>query len=126
MIPHYAIVPLSIDTGLAEWVPNTDTVHQLISDHRNERKIPQRIEMERMHAFCGGKKGYEELPVLNKIEAFQQALQVSSGGDLYKVMWLKAPNAQVRVRMMLHLFDSGHRSGSGDGPTSLRHWQPTR
>lgn len=94
-IPHYAIVPVSVNCGLAQWVPNTDTLQALISAYRDERKIPARIEMQAMHSFCGGAAAFDELPLMNKVEAFEHALSTTTGTDLYKIMWLRAPSAQV-------------------------------
>ena len=94
-IPRYAIVPVSVNCGLAQWVPNTDTLQALISKYREDRGIPPRIEMQRVHHFCGGPKAYDQLPLPNKMEAFEEGLSTTSGTDLYKIMWLRAPSAQV-------------------------------
>lgn len=34
-IMRYSVIPLSQNTGLVGWVPNTDTLHQLIKEHRD-------------------------------------------------------------------------------------------
>jgi len=33
-IRRYPVIPLSQNTGLIGWVPNCDTLHQLIKEHR--------------------------------------------------------------------------------------------
>jgi FKBP12-rapamycin complex-associated protein len=38
-IQRYAVVPLSPTAGLISWVPNTDTLHDLIRDYREQKKI---------------------------------------------------------------------------------------
>eukprot|EP00656_Telonema_subtile_P016881 TRINITY_DN18953_c0_g2_i2.p1 TRINITY_DN18953_c0_g2~~TRINITY_DN18953_c0_g2_i2.p1 ORF type:complete len:849 (-),score=171.05 TRINITY_DN18953_c0_g2_i2:95-2641(-) len=101
-IPRYAIVPVSVNCGLAQWVPNTDTLQALISKYREDRGIPPRIEMQRVHHFCGGPKAYDQLPLPNKMEAFEEGLSTTSGTDLYKIMWLRAPSAQEWLRRRVH------------------------
>jgi FKBP12-rapamycin complex-associated protein len=38
-IERYAVIPLSPNSGLIEWVPNCDTLHSLIREHRDARKV---------------------------------------------------------------------------------------
>jgi serine/threonine-protein kinase mTOR len=38
-IERYAVIPLSPNSGLIEWVPNCDTLHQLIREFRDARKV---------------------------------------------------------------------------------------
>ncbi|CAM9335390.1 unnamed protein product [Hapterophycus canaliculatus] len=38
-IQRYAVSPLSHNAGVVGWVPNTDTLHQLIRDYRETRKV---------------------------------------------------------------------------------------
>ena len=33
-IRRYSVIPLSFNAGLIGWVPNCDTLHQLIKEHR--------------------------------------------------------------------------------------------
>jgi phosphatidylinositol kinase/protein kinase (PI-3 family) len=37
-IARYAVIPLSPNSGLIGWVPNTDTLHALIREYRDARK----------------------------------------------------------------------------------------
>merc|ERR1719440_1224856 len=43
-IQRYAVTPLSHNAGILSWVPNTDTLHALIRDYRETRKILLNIE----------------------------------------------------------------------------------
>ena len=43
-ITQYPVIPLSHISGLIGWVPNTDTLHTLIRDYREGRKILINIE----------------------------------------------------------------------------------
>ena len=38
-IQRYAVSPLSHNAGVVGWVPNTDTLHQLIRQYRDKRKV---------------------------------------------------------------------------------------
>lgn len=40
-IQRYAVIPLSPNNGLIGWVPNCDTLHQLIREYRDARKVCQ-------------------------------------------------------------------------------------
>lgn len=37
---------------------------------------------------------YENLPLLQKIEVFEYAMENTSGQDLYKILWLKSTNSE--------------------------------
>lgn len=44
-IQRYAVAPLSHNAGVVGWVPNTDTLHQLIKDYRDTRQVRCRQEL---------------------------------------------------------------------------------
>ena len=41
---RYAVIPLSTNSGLIGWVPHCDTLHSLIRDYREKKKILLNIE----------------------------------------------------------------------------------
>jgi len=43
-IQRYAVTPLSHNAGIVGWVPHTDTLHALIRDYREAKKILLNIE----------------------------------------------------------------------------------
>ena len=43
-IQRYAVIPLSTNSGLIGWVPHCDTLHSLIRDYREKKKILLNIE----------------------------------------------------------------------------------
>lgn len=43
-IQRYAVIPLSTNSGLLGWVPHCDTLHTLIRDYREKKKILLNIE----------------------------------------------------------------------------------
>ncbi len=62
--------------GLIGWVPNTDTLHALIREYRDARKIPLNVEHRLM---LGMAPDYENLTVIQKVEVFEHALESTSG-----------------------------------------------
>ena len=60
------------NAGLIGWVPNTDTLHALIREYRDTRKIPLNIEHRLM---LGMAPDYDHLTVIQKVEVFRHALE---------------------------------------------------
>lgn len=48
-IQRYSVVPLSPNSGLLGWVPHSDTLHVLIKNYRESRKILVDIEYRLMN-----------------------------------------------------------------------------
>ena len=91
-IQRFAVIPLSTNSGLLGWVPHSDTLHGLIKDYRDKKKILLNIEhriMQRMTANS------DHLPLINKVEVFEQSLDQTPGDDLAKILLLKAPSSEV-------------------------------
>ncbi|TRY71614.1 hypothetical protein TCAL_17141 [Tigriopus californicus] len=62
-IQRFAVIPLSTNSGLIGWVPNSDTLHALIKDYREKKKILLNIEhriMQRMTPQCGPPASHEQ------------------------------------------------------------------
>ncbi|XP_078434846.1 target of rapamycin [Wolffia australiana] len=91
-IQRYAVIPLSPNSGLIGWVPNCDTLHHLIREYRETRKIFVNQELRIMQAFA---PDYDRLPLIAKVEAFEHALQSTEGNDLSRVLWLKSRTSEV-------------------------------
>ena len=77
--------------GLIGWVPNTDTLHALIREYRDARKIPLNVEHRLM---LGMAPDYENLTVIQKVEVFEHALESTSGKQALTL--LKATTAAIR------------------------------
>ena len=90
-IQRYSVVPLSPDSGLISWVAQCDTLHALIKEFRDTRKILLNIEHRLMLQMA---PDFDALPVLNKLEVFSCALENTAGLDLAKVLWLRSTNAE--------------------------------
>lgn len=91
-IHRYSVIPLSPNSGLIGWVPNCDTLHQLIREYRDARKMFVNMEHRLMLAFA---PDYEHLPLIGKVEVFEHALQSTEGNDLAKVLWLKSRTSEI-------------------------------
>ncbi|KAJ3037894.1 phosphatidylinositol kinase- protein kinase tor1 [Rhizophlyctis rosea] len=91
-IQRYPVIPLSPNSGLIGWVPHCDTLHTLIRDYRESRKILLNIEHRLMLQMA---PDYDNLTLLQKVEVFEYALENTTGQDLYKVLWLKSKNSEI-------------------------------
>ncbi|XP_023553781.1 serine/threonine-protein kinase TOR [Cucurbita pepo subsp. pepo] len=91
-IQRYDVIPLSPNSGLIGWVPHCDTLHQLIREYRDARKITLNQEHKYMLSFA---PDYDHLPLIAKVEVFEYALHNTEGNDLSKVLWLKSRTSEV-------------------------------
>ncbi|KAK4438010.1 Serine/threonine-protein kinase TOR [Sesamum alatum] len=91
-IQRYSVIPLSPNSGLIGWVPNCDTLHHLIREYRDARKITLNQEHKLMLSFA---PDYDHLPLIAKVEVFEYALQNTEGNDLSRVLWLKSRTSEV-------------------------------
>ena len=74
-IQRYSVVPLSPNSGLISWVAACDTLHALIKAYRDGRKaMPLNVEHRLMVQLA---PDYDQLPLLNKLEAFDHAPRTS-------------------------------------------------
>ncbi|KAF2280167.1 phosphatidylinositol 3-kinase tor2 [Westerdykella ornata] len=91
-IQRYAAVPLSTQSGLLGFVPNSDTLHVLIREYRESRKILLNIEHRIMLQMA---PDYDCLTLMQKVEVFGYALDNTTGQDLYRVLWLKSKSSEA-------------------------------
>lgn len=91
-IQRYSVIPLSPNSGLIGWVPHCDTLHQLIRDYRDARKILINIEHRLMLQMA---PDYDNLALMQKVEAFEYALDQTNGQDLEKILWLKSGSSEI-------------------------------
>ncbi|KAI0330958.1 FAT-domain-containing protein [Cubamyces sp. BRFM 1775] len=90
-IQRFPVIPLAPNAGLLGWVKDSDTLHVLVRDYRESRKILLNIEYRLMLQMA---PDYENLILLQKIEVFEYALENTTGQDLYRVLWLKSINSE--------------------------------
>jgi FKBP12-rapamycin complex-associated protein len=91
-IQRYSAIPLSTQSGLLGWVPNSDTMHVLIREYRDSRKILLNIEHRIMLQMA---PDYDSLTLMQKVEVFGYALDNTTGQDLYRVLWLKSKSSEA-------------------------------
>nr|CAD7392941.1 unnamed protein product [Timema cristinae] len=91
-IQRYAVIPLSTNSGLIGWVPHCDTLHTLIRDYREKKKILLNIEHRIMLRMA---PDYDHLTLMQKVEVFEHALDTTQGDDLSRLLWLKSPSSEV-------------------------------
>ncbi|KAF9509645.1 hypothetical protein BS47DRAFT_139059 [Hydnum rufescens UP504] len=91
-IQRYPVIPLAPNAGLLGWVQDSDTLHILVKDYRDSRKILLNIEYRLMLQMA---PDYEILTVMQKVEVFDYALDNTTGQDLYRVLWLKSANSDA-------------------------------
>lgn len=117
-IQRYSVIPLSPNSGLIGWVPHCDTIHALIRDYRDKKKIMLNIEHRLMLQTSSD---YDHLMLMQKVEVFEQAISSTTGDDLAKVLWLKSPSSEVWFDRRTHFTRSlavmsmvGYILGLGD------------
>merc|ERR1719357_2056716 len=91
-IQRFSVVPLSTNSGLIGWVPQSDTLHALIRDYREKKKILLNIEHRIMLRMA---PDYDHLTLMEKVEVFEHAVNNTAGDDLAKLLWLKSPSSEV-------------------------------
>ncbi|GMM54893.1 phosphatidylinositol kinase-related protein kinase [Maudiozyma humilis] len=117
-IQRYPAIPLSPKSGLLGWVPNSDTFHVLIREHRDANKVPLNIEHWVMLQMA---PDYDNLTWLQKIEVFQYAMENTKGQDLAQILWLKSRSSEswldrrtVYTRSLAVMSMVGYILGLGD------------
>ena len=91
-IQRYSIIPLSPNSGLCGWRPHSDTLHMLIKEHRDRKSIAHTLENKLSNKFCSC---YEKLPLMMKIEVFEEVLNITTGNDLANIIYQRSPSAEV-------------------------------
>ena len=90
-IQRYAVIPLAPNAGLIGHLQESDTLHVLVKDYRDSRKVLLNIEYRLMLQMA---PDYENLTLIQKVEVFEYALENTTGQDLYRVLWLKSTNSE--------------------------------
>ena len=88
----YSVFPLSPNTGIIGWVPNCDTLNQLIKEHRAMSNIVLSIEHRKIYKLY---PKFESSVMINKIEIFQEALNETQGVEINNMIWIKSKNCET-------------------------------
>lgn len=70
-IQRFAVIPLSTNSGLIGWVPHCDTLHALIRDWREKKKILLNIEHRIMMRMA---QDLEHLTLMQKVYIYAQCI----------------------------------------------------
>ncbi|KAJ0421785.1 armadillo-type protein [Aspergillus carlsbadensis] len=89
---RFPAIPLSQNSGLIGWVTNSDTLHALIKEYRETRRILLNIEHRIMLQMA---PDYDNLTLMQKVEVFGYAMDNTTGKDLYRVLWLKSKSSEA-------------------------------
>ncbi|KUL87163.1 hypothetical protein ZTR_05655 [Talaromyces verruculosus] len=90
-VQQFPAIPLSQNSGLIGWVSNSDTLHALIKEYRESRRILLNIEHRIMLQMA---PDYDNLTLMQKVEVFGYAMDNTTGKDLYRVLWLKSKSSE--------------------------------
>ena len=90
-ITRYPVIPLSHNTGIIGWVPNCDTLNQLIKEYRAKNNIAVNTEYQILNEFHH-QSGSSTC--MTKLEVFQHILSKTSGNDINQNLWIKSQNAE--------------------------------
>ena len=82
-ITTYRVLPFTYKVGLIGWVPNTQTLLEIIRQYRASNSVV--LEIEKLRTYVVEPK-YDEAPLERKIAAFKAGLNLTSGDDLQKVI----------------------------------------
>ena len=78
-IDTFSVFPLSHSTGIIGWVPDCDTLHQLIKEKREISNTIPNIEHRKMFRLCNK---YESCNFLYKVEIFKESIKDLPGAEL--------------------------------------------
>lgn len=91
-LKRYAVIPLSQQSGLIGWVPGCDTLYTLITNYRKARNIVLNLEHKSLMQMA---PLYDKLPLIQKVENFNKALESTPGQDINRTLYLKSRNSEV-------------------------------
>jgi FKBP12-rapamycin complex-associated protein len=87
LITVYPVIPLSHITGLIGFLPNCDTISNLILEGRKINNYIPNIEIQCTYKLC---PRYDSSTFLNKVEIFKEVNKITSGYELNDIIWTKS------------------------------------
>ncbi|KAJ2062155.1 phosphatidylinositol kinase- protein kinase tor1 [Coemansia sp. S146] len=91
-IERFPVIPLSSNSGLIGFYPDSPTLDNIIVNYRKMHSIPMYLECLHIAQFA---PNWETLTVLQKVEAFVYAKSNTPSNDLQRALWYKSPNAEM-------------------------------
>ncbi|KAH0786545.1 PIKK family atypical protein kinase [Histomonas meleagridis] len=95
-VATYAIVPLAKSVGLIQWFTGADTLHQLISENRDNHQTDRNAEANMINEMIGCNLVHQTL--LQRYELFEYIAKNFKAMELFESMWLRSPNAETWMR----------------------------
>ena len=92
LINSYPVFPLSHNTGIIGWVPNCDTICNLLRDERDESGLYLYAEYKKVLNIY---PKYESGNFLSKVETFEDGLLQTEGRELNTIIWKKSKNCET-------------------------------
>lgn len=86
-IQRCAVLPLSHSAGLISWVPQCDTLHDLIRDYRESRKIILNVEQKLMQQMAP-EQMYDSLSLMQKLEVSERVTIFFAVLSLISLCWI--------------------------------------
>ena len=91
-IDTFSVLPLSHSTGIIGWVPNCDTLHQLIKEKREMSHFIQNNENNKLHKIY---PKYDTAKFMNKVEIFKETIKDSKALEIKDMIWIKSKNCET-------------------------------
>ncbi|KAH0790821.1 PIKK family atypical protein kinase [Histomonas meleagridis] len=83
-ITTYKVIPITGQVGLIGWVPECNTIYDLVKQYREKHNVPLEIEHQTTLKVC---PNFESLPLCpNKVASFRKGLSAQSGNDLKHII----------------------------------------
>ena len=92
-ISRYAVIPLTKNVGIIQWVTGADTLHQIVIENRQLCGINREIEAQIITPISD--VPFIMLNSIQRLEIYEEVAKETKGQELFEAMWLKSPNAAV-------------------------------
>ena len=101
-ITRYSVLPISNNSGVIGWVKNCDTLNQLVKEYRKTNKVHLDLERRLIAQRTGAPDDvlctrFDKMPLIHKLNIFQQVTNETSGSDLQKMLWLTSKSSEVWI-----------------------------
>lgn len=93
-ICRYSVLPISNNSGVIGWVQNCDTLNQLVKEYRKTKDVRLNIEQKLLYSKA---PDYDKLPLIQKIDAYCQVLNETTGDDIARMLWLTSKTSDMWV-----------------------------
>ena len=91
-ITEYSIIPFTSDAGVISWVENADSLHQIISEFKEDRIVEART----IEQHCGTNQAY--MNCLQLYELHLELISKTKAMEIFRYLWLKSRKASIWLR----------------------------